>query len=84
MNNILAAYYAMIDDCKDSPGWVRKIEEDIGQNIAYLAASFDESVRDSLVEKSPLFQRFVRLMNRSSTFFIGLGKAKVLQVSFST
>lgn len=80
MNHVLAAYYGMIDDCKDSPAWVRKIEEDIGQSIAYLCTAFDESVRDKLVEKSPLFHRFVRLVIRDTSLILGLGKAKVLQV----
>jgi hypothetical protein len=48
----------MIDDSKDCPEWVKKIEEDIGQNIAYTFVNFDESVRDALVEKSHLFKRF--------------------------
>jgi hypothetical protein len=54
----LEAYYGMIDDSKDYPEWVRKIEEDIGQNMAYTFINFDESVRDALVAKSHLFQRF--------------------------
>ena len=54
----LEAYYGMIDDCKEHPEWVRKIEEDIGQNLAYTFINFDESVRDALVAKSHLFQRF--------------------------
>jgi hypothetical protein len=48
----------MIDDCKDHKEWVIKIEEDIGQNLAYTFINFDESVRDALVAKSHLFQRF--------------------------
>jgi hypothetical protein len=59
MELILKAYYNMIDDCKDLPDWIRKIEDDIGQNIAYMATGFDESVRDEMVAKSELFQRFV-------------------------
>ena len=54
----LDAYYGMIDDCKDHVEWVRKIEEEIGQNLAYTFINFDESVRDALVAKSHLFQRF--------------------------
>ena len=56
----LDAYYGMIDDASklESNEWVRKIEEDIGQNMALLFLSFDESVRDNLVAKSHLFQRF--------------------------
>lgn len=48
----------MIDDCKEHPEWTRKIEEDIGQNMAFMFLNFDESVRDNLVAESALFQRF--------------------------
>ncbi len=51
----------MIDDCKEHPDWTRKIEEELGQNIAMLTLTFDESVRDELVERSPLYKRFVRI-----------------------
>jgi hypothetical protein len=46
-----------------------------------MAIGFDESVRDNLVSKSSLFQRFVNfhLLNN-----IGLGKAEVLQVNHSS
>ena len=56
----LDAYYGLIDDASklETNDWVRKIEEDIGQNMALLFLSFDESVRDHLVAKSHLFQRF--------------------------
>ena len=56
----LAAYYSIIDDAETQKctEWVRKAEEDIGQNIALLFINFDESVRDALVARSPLFARF--------------------------
>ena len=54
----LEAYFGMIEDCKDHPEWIRKIEEDIGQNMAFMFLNFDESVRDNLVAESDLFQRF--------------------------
>lgn len=54
----LEAYYGLIEDCKEFPEWTRKIEEEIGQNMAFLFLTFDESVRDALVAKSHLFQRF--------------------------
>jgi hypothetical protein len=56
----LAAYYSIIDDAEAQKctEWVRKAEEDIGQNIALLFINFDESVRDELVSRSPLFARF--------------------------
>jgi hypothetical protein len=59
MELILQAYYNLIEDASSSKEWVRKIEEDIGHNIAYMAIGFDESVRDALVAKSEVFQRFV-------------------------
>lgn len=57
----MKAYYQLIDDCAHSPVWQRKIEEEIGQNIAMLVIAFDESVRDALVDNSELFTRFVSL-----------------------
>ena len=51
----------MIDSASDSKEWVRKIEEDLGQNVAFLATGFDESVRDQMVTKSDLFERFVSI-----------------------
>lgn len=54
----LDAYYGMIDDCAEFPEWARKIEEDIGQNLAYTFLTFDESVRDQLVANSETFKRF--------------------------
>jgi hypothetical protein len=58
MELCLEAYFGMIEDCKDHPEWIRKIEEDIGQNMAFMFINFDESVRDNLVAESDLFQRF--------------------------
>jgi hypothetical protein len=78
MELILKAYYAMIDDCAHSPSWVRKIEEDLGQSMALMAITFDESARDALVLQSEVFQRFVSLyLTRTS---LGLGEAEVLQM----
>lgn len=54
----LDAYYGLIEDCKENPEWIRKIEEDIGQNMAYAFLNFDESDRDTLVQMSPLYARF--------------------------
>ena len=58
MELCLEAYFGLIEDCKDHPEWIRKIEEDIGQNMAFMFINFDESVRDNLVAESDLFQRF--------------------------
>ena len=49
MELILKAYYNMVDDCADNLAWKRKIEDDIGSEIAFLAIAFDECVHDSLV-----------------------------------
>ena len=59
MNIVLKAYYDLVDDLSENPEWVRKLEEDLGQQIAFMAIAMDESVRDSLVESSPYFARFV-------------------------
>ena len=61
MELVLQAYYNLIDSASDSKEWVRKIEEDLGQNVAFLATGFDESVRDQMVTKSDLFERFVSI-----------------------
>jgi hypothetical protein len=37
MEKVLQAYYGLLDNCKNSPVWTRKIEDDIGQNIAFMA-----------------------------------------------
>lgn len=54
----LEAYYGLIEDAKEHPLWVRKIEEELGQNMAFTFIQFDESVRDELVANSHLFKRF--------------------------
>jgi hypothetical protein len=61
MELILQAYYNLLDNASHSKEWVRKIEEDIGHSIAYMAITQDESVRDNLVARSDLYQRFVSL-----------------------
>jgi len=59
MELILKAYYQLIDATEELPEWRRKFEDDIGLAIHYMAINFDESVRDALVAKSELFNRFV-------------------------
>ena len=55
----LDAYYGIIDDCTEQhPEWVKKVEEEIGSNMAFLFTAFDDSVRDDLVARSKLFERF--------------------------
>jgi hypothetical protein len=64
MEVILKAYYQLINDCEDLPEWKRKIEEELGQSVAFLTLAFDESVHDSLVERSELLRRFVSYHER--------------------
>jgi len=54
----LEAYYTLMDDCEGYPDWQRKIEQDLGGVVSYLALTIDESSRDSAVEKSAAFKRF--------------------------
>ena len=54
----LQAYYDLIDDCKDFPHWARKLEEDLGGSIGFLASQVDETTRDDAVAKSPIFLRY--------------------------
>lgn len=81
MELVLQAYYNLLDNASHSKEWQRKIEEDLGQSIAYLAIGFDESVRDGLVAKSELFQRFVsqnenRRYKRGLTFVFRIMRSK--------
>lgn len=87
MELTLKAYYNLIDDCVEYPEWTRKVEEEIGSNIAFMVTAFDESVRDELVDRSELFKKFVRIIICLLKILIilkniGYGEAKVLQVSF--
>lgn len=59
----MKAYYNLVDDCAEYPEWQRKVEEDIGQNVAMMVIAFDESVRDELVAKSDIFLRFVSIIS---------------------
>lgn len=61
IDQMLAAYYGMIDDAEGFPLWQRKIEEELGQQMQYMAISMDESVRDNLVATSSNFSRFVNI-----------------------
>ena len=46
MEVLLKGYYKLIDATQDFPEWQRKIEEVLGQNVAFMAIGFDESVRN--------------------------------------
>ena len=58
MNEILRAYYQMMEDCKDFPIYRRKIEEDLGQNMSMLAIMVEEADRDKAVGSSELYAKF--------------------------
>ena len=55
---IVKGYYQLIGDCKSHPEWERKVEEDLGQAIAFIITTIDETSRDQLVALSPIFARF--------------------------
>jgi hypothetical protein len=54
----LTAYYELQDDCADNDDWARKIEEELGSTVSYLAMQMCEGQRDAIVEKSEVFHRF--------------------------
>jgi len=54
----LTAYYGLQDDCEGHPEWQRKIEEELGGSLSYLAMQMDEISRDEACEKSVAFHRF--------------------------
>ena len=54
----LQAYYDLIDDCEQYPNWKRKIQEDLGGVVSFMAIQMEEVARDELVATSPAFARF--------------------------
>ena len=54
----IKAYYQLLEDAKDFPEWTRKIEEDLGQAIAFAVTTIDESSHDALVAVAPIFEKF--------------------------
>ncbi|MCP3667854.1 MAG: hypothetical protein GY696_36095 [Gammaproteobacteria bacterium] len=52
------AYYQLLDDCKEFPEWHKKMEEEVGEEIAFLLSTIDESERDNFVASSEAFHRF--------------------------
>ena len=78
MNLVLKAYYDLLDDMQGHKEWTNKLEEELGQQIAFLAISIDESVRDDIVANSPYFARFVNI--NIKTQLIGLRETEVLQM----
>ena len=58
LENVLQAYYDLIDDCADYPEWQRKVVLDLGGTVSYLTLTIDDASRDCLVETSEVFKRF--------------------------
>lgn len=42
IEDIMKAYYNLLDDCKDYPLWERKFQEDLGQSISSLGLYLEE------------------------------------------
>ena len=58
IEQVLEAYYSLIDESADYPDWQKKIILDLGGTVSYLALVIDDSSRDTLVETSEAFKRF--------------------------
>ena len=58
MDAYIQAYYNLIDDCKEFPLWQRKIEEDLGGVVSFLAINVEETMRNKVMEMSPAYARF--------------------------
>ena len=58
MEQFLQAYYDLIDDCQDFPLWKRKMQEDLGGSVSFLAIAMEETYRDQTVSVSAAFKRF--------------------------
>ena len=54
----MQAYYDLRDDCKDFPLWDRKLQEDLGEKVAFMGIMMEEAIVHDLVEMSPIFKRF--------------------------
>lgn len=54
----MQAYYDLIDDCEDFPLWKRKLQEDLGGSVSFLGIQMEEAIRDEIVERSPVYNRF--------------------------
>ena len=58
LETLAKAYFQLIDDMTENKEWVKKIEEELGQNFAFTLLQIDETSRNSLIEVSPVFLRF--------------------------
>lgn len=43
MEEIMTAYYNLLDDCAEYPLWHRKLQEDLGQSVAFLGIMMEEA-----------------------------------------
>ena len=55
---MLKAYYDLMDDCEQFPHWRRKLEEDLGGVVSFMAIQMEEASNDELNAKSAIFKRF--------------------------
>ena len=58
IETFLQAYYDLMDDCQDFPLWKRKLEEDLGGVVSFMAIQMEEAANDELNLASPIFKRF--------------------------
>ena len=58
IEQFLQAYYDLMDDCKEFPLWKRKLEEDLGGVVSFMAIQMEEAANDDLNNISPIFKRF--------------------------
>ena len=58
IEDCMKAYYGIQDDCEGFPEWQRKIEEELGGTMSFLALQMDEISRDIACETSETFRRF--------------------------
>ena len=52
------AYYDLMDDCERFPLWKRKLEEDLGGVVSFMAIQMEEMANEDLSQSSPIFKRF--------------------------
>lgn len=58
LETITQAYYDLLDDLKDHKEWVAKLEDDLGQQLAFTFLMFDETCREAMIKESEVFKRF--------------------------
>jgi len=58
MEQFMQAYYDLIDDCEQFPLWKRKLQEDLGGSVSFLGIQMEEALRNDIVERSAVFERF--------------------------